>query len=84
MIWELIFNRPDIIHASSPGVLVCTAIFFARILRIPLVVSYHTHIPEYIPRYNLWTGLVTPHAPRRPPFSSGKTNDKKPASKLFK
>lgn len=24
------------------------------------VVSYHTHIPEYIPRYNLWTGLVAP------------------------
>jgi len=60
VIWELVFNRPDIIHASSPGMLVCTAIIFAKLLRIPLVVSYHTHIPEYIPRYNLWTGLVKP------------------------
>ena len=28
-------------------------------LAIPLVVSYHTHIPEYIPRYT-WKGLVGP------------------------
>jgi glycosyltransferase involved in cell wall biosynthesis len=57
-------NRPDIIHASSPGPLVGSAILFAKLLRIPLVVSYHTHIPEYIPRYNLWTGLVIKFHPR--------------------
>lgn len=28
-------------------------------LSVPLVMSYHTHIPEYIPRYT-WSGLVQP------------------------
>lgn len=58
MLWELVTNRPDIIHASYPGTMVFAVILFAKLLRIPLVVSYHTHIPEYIPRYNLWSGLV--------------------------
>lgn len=58
VLWELVFNRPDIIHTSCPGTMVFAVIILAKLLRIPLVVSYHTHIPEYIPRYNLWTGLV--------------------------
>lgn len=32
---------------------------YARLLSVPLVMSYHTHIPEYIPRYT-WSGLVEP------------------------
>ena len=32
---------------------------YAKLLAIPLVVSYHTHIPEYIPMYT-WKGLVEP------------------------
>lgn len=32
---------------------------YARLLAVPLVMSYHTHIPEYIPRYT-WSGLVQP------------------------
>ena len=32
---------------------------YAKLLAIPLVVSYHTHIPEYIPKYT-WRGLVEP------------------------
>lgn len=35
------------------------SILYAKLLAIPLVVSYHTHIPEYIPRYT-WSGLVQP------------------------
>jgi hypothetical protein len=58
VLWELLFNRPDVIHTSFPGTMVFAVILLAKLLRIPLVVSYHTHIPEYIPRYNLWTGLV--------------------------
>jgi Glycosyltransferase Family 4 len=42
-----------------PGLLVFSAIMYAKLLAIPLVVSYHTHIPEYIPRYT-WKGLVEP------------------------
>jgi sulfoquinovosyltransferase len=50
---------PDVIHASSPGLLVFGAVFWARVFKIPLVISYHTHIPQYIPQYT-WKGLVKP------------------------
>lgn len=42
-----------------PGPLVFASILYAKMLAIPLVVSYHTHIPDYIPRYT-WSGLVQP------------------------
>ena len=32
---------------------------YAKLLAIPLVVSYHTHVPKYIPRYT-WAGFVKP------------------------
>lgn len=35
------------------------SILYAKLLAIPLVVSYHTHVPDYIPRYT-WAGLVAP------------------------
>ena len=59
VLWYLMTKRPDIIHVSSPGLLVFSAVLYAKLLSIPLVVSYHTHIPEYIPRYT-WKGLVGP------------------------
>lgn len=33
------------------------ALLYSRLLKKPLVYSYHTHVPEYMPRYNL-TWLV--------------------------
>ncbi len=59
VMWRLITQRPDIIHVSTPGILVFAATLYAKLLRIPLVVSYHTHVPEYIPKYT-WPGLVAP------------------------
>ena len=59
VLWYLLSKRPDVIHVSSPGLLVFSAVLYAKLLSIPLVVSYHTHIPEYIPRYT-WKGLVAP------------------------
>ena len=59
VLWHLLWHRPDVIHVSSPGLLVFATILYAKLLAIPLVVSYHTHIPEYIPRYT-WRGLVEP------------------------
>lgn len=59
VLWYLLTRRPDVIHVSSPGLLVFSAIVYAKLLAIPLVVSYHTHIPEYIPMYT-WTGFVEP------------------------
>jgi sulfoquinovosyltransferase len=43
---RLVARRPDVIHVSAPGMMVFAVILYARLLRIPLVVSYHTHIPE--------------------------------------
>ncbi|KAK9819279.1 hypothetical protein WJX81_005993 [Elliptochloris bilobata] len=59
VLWRLLTHRPDVIHVSSPGFLVFAATLYAKLLAIPLVVSYHTHIPEYIPMYT-WKGLVEP------------------------
>jgi len=39
--------KPDLIHATSPGLFCLAAIFYARMMRIPLVMSYHTHLPIY-------------------------------------
>ncbi|KAJ9516133.1 hypothetical protein QJQ45_024563 [Haematococcus lacustris] len=55
-LWSL---KPDVIHVSTPGLMVFAATLYAKLLRIPLVMSYHTHIPEYIPKYT-WQGLVHP------------------------
>jgi len=35
------------------------SILYAKLLAIPLVISYHTHVPEYIPKYT-WRGFVRP------------------------
>lgn len=51
--------KPDVIHASSPGVMVFAAILFAKMLAVPLVLSYHTHLPKYIPDYT-FSWLVKP------------------------
>jgi sulfoquinovosyltransferase len=39
--------KPDIIHVTSPGFLLFAAMFYARVMKIPLVMSYHTHLPSY-------------------------------------
>jgi len=59
VMWYLWKQRPDVIHVSTPGILCFAAVLYARLLAVPLVMSYHTHIPEYIPRYT-WSGLVAP------------------------
>ena len=59
VLYHLIRLRPQIIHVSSPGLLVFAATLYAKLLSVPLVVSYHTHIPEYIPKYT-WKELVHP------------------------
>ena len=49
--------RPDLIHAVAPGVFVILAIAYARLLRVPLLISYHTHLPAYVTRYVRLPGL---------------------------
>lgn len=43
--------RPDILHVSSPGFLIFAGIFYSRLFQIPVVSSYHTHIPVYVRSY---------------------------------
>eukprot|EP00850_Spirogloea_muscicola_P005144 SM000023S07600 [mRNA] locus=s23:306162:309405:- [translate_table: standard] len=43
--------KPDVIHASSPGIMCIGALIISKMLSIPLVLSYHTHVPVYIPKY---------------------------------
>ncbi len=44
-------KRFDLIHCSSPGTLLFSAILASRIYQIPLLMSYHTHIPIYARSY---------------------------------
>jgi glycosyltransferase involved in cell wall biosynthesis len=46
------FN-PDIIHAVDPALLGIAGIYYASILRVPLVVSYHTQLPRYLNYYKI-------------------------------
>ncbi|PSS32678.1 Sulfoquinovosyl transferase [Actinidia chinensis var. chinensis] len=59
IISEVARFKPDIIHASSPGIMVFGALIIAKLLCVPLVMSYHTHVPVYIPRYT-FSWLVKP------------------------
>ena len=45
--------RPDLIHVVNPAVLGLAGIFYAKSTQIPLVASYHTHLPKYLHHYGL-------------------------------
>jgi glycosyltransferase involved in cell wall biosynthesis len=45
--------QPDVIHVVNPAILGLGGIYFAKSLRIPLVASYHTHLPQYLQHYGL-------------------------------
>nr|GME15426.1 sulfoquinovosyl transferase SQD2-like [Ipomoea batatas] len=59
IISEVAQFKPDIVHASSPGIMVFGALCIAKLLSVPIVMSYHTHVPVYIPRYT-YSWLVQP------------------------
>ncbi len=46
------FN-PDVIHVVNPAVLGVGGIYYAKTMNIPLVASYHTHLPQYLQHYGL-------------------------------
>ncbi|AFY46091.1 glycosyltransferase [Nostoc sp. PCC 7524] len=45
--------QPDIIHVVNPAVLGLSGIFYSKVLKLPLVASYHTHLPQYLQHYGL-------------------------------
>jgi len=45
--------KPDLIHIVNPAVLGLAGVFYAKTLDIPLIASYHTHLPKYLEHYGL-------------------------------
>lgn len=45
--------RPDIVHVVNPAILGLGGIYYAKALKIPLIASYHTHLPQYLQHYGL-------------------------------
>lgn len=51
--------KPDLIHVAAPGILIFPALRYARRFNIPLVMSYHTNVPEYTKNYFKFPGSLT-------------------------
>lgn len=45
--------QPDLVHVVNPAVLGLSGIFYSKLRQVPLVASYHTHLPEYLQHYGL-------------------------------
>ncbi|MBW4516468.1 MAG: glycosyltransferase family 1 protein [Timaviella obliquedivisa GSE-PSE-MK23-08B] len=45
--------QPDLIHLVNPAVLGLGGLYYAKSLDVPLVASYHTHLPKYLEHYGL-------------------------------
>ncbi|MEZ4331594.1 MAG: glycosyltransferase family 1 protein [Myxococcota bacterium] len=51
--WRLRRFRPDVVHVVGPVCLGLWALVAARLLRLPVVASYHTDLPGYLAGYRL-------------------------------
>jgi glycosyltransferase involved in cell wall biosynthesis len=49
---------PDLVHVVNPAVLGLGGIWLAKTKGIPLVASYHTHLPKYLEHYGM--GMLEP------------------------
>jgi glycosyltransferase involved in cell wall biosynthesis len=45
--------QPDIVHVVNPAVLGLAGLFYAKSMKLPLLASYHTHLPQYLQHYGL-------------------------------
>lgn len=45
--------RPDLVHVVNPAVLGLAGIYYSKTMNVPLVASYHTHLPKYLEHYGL-------------------------------
>lgn len=45
--------QPDLIHVVNPAILGLGGIYYAKSMNIPLIASYHTHLPQYLQHYGL-------------------------------
>ncbi|HEY9734635.1 MAG TPA: glycosyltransferase family 1 protein [Trichocoleus sp.] len=44
---------PDLIHVVNPAVLGLAGIYYSKTMGLPLMASYHTHLPKYLEHYGL-------------------------------
>jgi len=45
--------QPDVLHLFEPSLLGIGGIYYAQVMHIPLVISYHTNLPAYLSYYRL-------------------------------
>jgi glycosyltransferase involved in cell wall biosynthesis len=45
--------KPDLIHVVNPAFLGVGGLYYGKNMGIPLVASYHTHLPQYLHHYGL-------------------------------
>ena len=50
--------QPDLVHVVNPAVLGLGGIWLAKTSNIPLIASYHTHLPKYLEHYGM--GMLEP------------------------
>ena len=50
--------QPDLVHVVNPAVLGLGGIWLAKTRELPLVASYHTHLPKYLEHYGM--GMLEP------------------------
>lgn len=65
---ELEAFQPDLIHIVNPAVLGLAGLYYAKMMKLPLIASYHTHLPQYLQHYGmgalegvLWEFLKAAH-----------------------
>ncbi|MDX1977409.1 MAG: glycosyltransferase [Pseudanabaenaceae cyanobacterium bins.68] len=59
---------PDLVHLVNPAVLGLAGLFYGKAMGLPLLASYHTHLPQYLQHYGLgflegtaWELIKTAH-----------------------
>ncbi len=52
----LIKEKPDVVHLHAPVLMGLKALYASKKLGLPIVATYHTHFPDYIP--HLFKGLL--------------------------
>jgi len=45
--------QPDLIHIVNPAVLGLAGLYYAKMMGLPLIASYHTHLPQYLQHYGM-------------------------------
>jgi glycosyltransferase involved in cell wall biosynthesis len=50
-------HQPDLVHVANPALVGVAGIHYAKRMGLPLMASYHTHIPKYLDYYKLYKPL---------------------------